>query len=100
MNRAGQTLHFTCKLQKMMVAILLASFFLAALHASMDNKFDHAHDSSCSVYVLEELSFNADALALTLVTLLFIPYVFLLFTPTYKRVKVEKHFAIRAPPSF
>ena len=93
-------LHFMHKLQKMIVAILLVSFFLAALHTSMDNALDHAHDSSCSVYVLEELSFNADTLALTLVTLLFIPYIFLLFTPTYKRVQVEKHFAIRAPPSF
>jgi hypothetical protein len=86
--------------KKFALATLLLSFFFVALHTSMHNVHADTHDSSCSVYVLEQLFAAPDLAQSSWLLFLFTPYIFLLFTPTLISVKNEKHFAIRAPPSF
>jgi hypothetical protein len=80
--------------------ILLIGFLFASFHNYFHNKYDHAHDASCSVYVLEQLYFGVDVVEIAPIFTLFIPFAFVLFIPYYKRIKVQKHFTIRAPPIF
>lgn len=78
--------------------MLLGAFLSVVLHSFVHNSFDHHHDSSCGVYVLEQLYFSGDVVELLTLFTLFIPFAFILFRPTLVCVKVEKKFAIRAPP--
>lgn len=88
------------RVNRNLYALILASFLLGSFHNFIHNDFDHLHDSSCSVYVLEQLYFAGDILALAVVIRLFYPFVSLLFMASINSIKVEKQFAIRAPPSF
>lgn len=86
--------------QRVVSIFIVVSFVFVALHASFHNSHDHKHESSCAVYVLEQLSFGGDLPAAPLAFFLFTPYFFLLFALTYTSKKLEKTFAIRAPPLF
>jgi len=99
MIRVEKTIHSMYKLQKLIVAALLASFLFVTLHTFVHNSSDHTHDTNCGVYVLEQLYFGVDVSDVLTVVTLFIPFIFVLFTPTLYCVKVEKQFAIRAPPA-
>jgi len=68
------------------------------LHTFVHNAHDHDHNGSCGIYVLEQLYFSADVVALDLVFTLFIPFVFVQFVLTLTDAKVQKQFTIRAPP--
>ena len=98
MIRVEKTIQLMYKLQKLTVATLLVSFLFVTIHTFVHNSFDHTHDTSCGVYVLEQLYFGADVFDIAPIFTLFIPFIFVLFTPTLHCVKVEKQFAIRAPP--
>ena len=88
------------RFQKYLIATLLLSFLFVTLHSAVHSGFEHTHDSSCGVYVLEELYFAGDTIGTAVAFSLFTPYLFLLFATLYISAKVEKTFAIRAPPSF
>jgi len=49
---------------KHITVLLLVFFLFSATHNLLHNSydFDHAHDSSCSVYVLEEFFTAADSI--------------------------------------
>jgi len=96
-NRCGQ---FLKRSKISILHILFISFLFASVHGYFHNRYDHTHDVNCSVYVLEQLYFGADVVHVVLISTVFIPFVFFLFRPRYICVKVEKHFAIRAPPNF
>jgi hypothetical protein len=84
--------------KKRLIGILLAAFIFATLHTAFHNPFDHQHDASCSVYVLEGLFFSADIPIAVLLTTLFIPFYFIPFTrSSYCFVPIVQS-AIRAPP--
>lgn len=77
---------------------LLFILFAATLADALHNPFDHAHDESCSVYVLEQLSLGA---ALPDVTLPPIVHTYAA-TPEYPGTIAvcnrPAFFTIRAPP--
>lgn len=79
--------------------LILLSFFFVALHSALHTPHDHLHDQTCSVYVLEQLFSAMDATLVASELFHFTPYIFLFFTLAFMGEKVEKHFAIRAPPS-
>lgn len=86
------------KLKNILVSILLFSFISVVLHNFVHNSYSHLHDSSCSVYVLEQLYFSGDVIESSALLILFLPFLFLVFHSRYVCLRVEKHFPIRAPP--
>lgn len=98
MNKTVANLGALLGLKKVIAIAIVISFFLVALHSFLHNAYGHKHDSSCGVYVLEQLSLGGDLSEPTPVLFLFTPYLFLLLTPSYTGAKVEKIFSICAPP--
>ena len=80
------------------IKLLLSTFVLTALHGTFHNPFDHDHDASCSVYVLEELFFGVDIEPVVLVAPLFIPFGFIPFAHASYRFLSRAQSGIRAPP--
>lgn len=88
------------KLKKtILLNILLLTFVFVTFHSALHNKFDHHHDSSCSVYVLEQMFVGADFVEPFSIFLLFIPFIFISYNRTRLSVEVQKHFSTRAPPA-
>ena len=83
----------------LITTILLASFIFATFHTFVHNNFDHKHDSSCSVYVLEELYSSDDVVALTFVTTLFVIFYTLFYNASISPIRVKSYFNSRAPPA-
>ncbi|MBN2815056.1 MAG: hypothetical protein JXQ67_00095 [Campylobacterales bacterium] len=85
---------------RVLLGLLLASFFFVTIHSYIHNNFNHKHDSSCSVYVLEEL-INSDEVVYFVVALsLFLPFYFVLYYEKVFFQVLQRSFAIRAPPHF
>lgn len=82
-----------------LLVLLLLSFLFVAMHSSFHDSFDAHHDSSCGVYVLEELFVSGEFAAAFVLLTLFTPYLFLLFAPAIVCAKVKISFLSRAPPS-
>ena len=97
MNRIRKEIQFIYKLQSFLVVTLLASFLFVMLHTFIHNNSKHTHDTSCNVYILEQLYSSADILEVETIFILFLPFLFLLFIPN-TCVEIKKHFTIRAPP--
>ena len=100
MKKLQQRIKKIYTLRKFITTLLLLSFFFVALHSSVHSPDDHIHDNKCDIYVLEELFSSADILYVAAAFFLFTPYIFLVFLPRATTLRVEKHFAIRAPPLF
>lgn len=88
------------RVHDILFGLLFASLLFVSLHTLIHNNFDHAHNSSCSVYVLEELYFGADIVDISTLFVLFIPFAPLLYKPKILCVETLKQFTIRAPPLF
>jgi len=81
-----------------LIQFLFVTVFFVAFHSALHNQFDHQHDSSCSVYVLEQFFVGADAVIPLLVFTLFTPFVFILYHRSVYKLEVQKTFNNRAPP--
>ena len=90
--------RFFYKKQRQIRALLFAALIFSAFHTIIHNKLDHIHDSSCSVYVLEQLYFSADVVTVLPLPTIFLPFLFLHFQLRAYCFTVQKHFSIRAPP--
>lgn len=99
MNKVEQKILLLSKYKSLVVFILLGAFLFVPLHTPVHNSYDHNHDSSCNVYVLEQLYFGSDIFTVISMFALFLPFTFFLLRSTVESLKVEKYFAIRAPPS-
>jgi len=89
---------FYKKINLFLLFLILFAFLFTFAHSFIHNSFDHLHDTSCSVYVLEEFFTSADTPNIQVVFLLFIPY--LLVSYLYKcyfdtHTRID---SIRAPP--
>lgn len=79
-------------------AVLILGLLLGAAHTSIHNEYDHVHDASCSVYVLEQLYASTD-----LVVLVTVPSVTQVAS-SFERLKSQcsngaiVFFTARAPP--
>lgn len=93
------TIRSMKKKHSTLLALLMFSFLFVAMHSSFHNSFHTHHDSSCSVYVLEELFVSGEFAAAFVIFVLFTPYLFLLFVPQFVGAKVKIAFPSRAPPS-
>lgn len=82
-----------------LITILLASFIFATFHTFVHNNFDHKHDSSCSVYVLEELYSSDDVVTATLLTVLFVIFYTIFYNASISPLQVKSYFNVRAPPA-
>ena len=80
------------------ITILLASFVFATFHSFAHNSFDHKHDSSCSVYVLEELYSSNDVVTVTFATTLFVIFYAIFYNATVSPLYTRNYFNVRAPP--
>lgn len=85
--------------QNKIAIILVASFVFAFLHFSFHNNFDHKHDESCSVYVLEQLFFGADVISISPIFTSFLPFVFSVVIVQIYSFRQLNFFHIRAPPA-
>jgi hypothetical protein len=79
--------------------ILLAFFLLSITHNLFHNSFDHAHDSSCSVYVLEEFFTATDPIHLYKDVLVESVYLDIDLSKELHPTQTFKHYTIRAPPA-
>lgn len=93
------TIRSMKKKHSTLLTLLMFSFLFVAMHSSFHNSFDAHHDSSCSVYVLEELFVSGEFVATFVLLTLFTPYLFLLFVPAFVGVRVKLASLSRAPPS-
>jgi|GEM_PF-2130473 len=80
------------------ITILLASFVFATFHSFAHNNFDHKHDSSCSVYVLEELYSSNDVVIVTFATTLFVIFYAIFYNAAVSPLYTRNYFNVRAPP--
>jgi hypothetical protein len=85
-------------IKKHIAITLFIAFAFTSLHLFFHNNFDHKHDNSCSVYVLEQLYFSTDVVALYLLFIAFLPFTLYLFIPRFYRFTAVRFFHIRAPP--
>ncbi|WP_295023321.1 hypothetical protein [Sulfurimonas sp.] len=72
------------------------AFFIS--HNYIHNPYHASHDSSCSVYVLEEFFFAGDLEIAPPVILLFIPFFQIFFIAKKYNFKRLTYANIRAPP--
>ena len=92
-------LRFDLHRRQGILAVLMAAFIFASLHSAIHNDFDHHHDASCNVYVLEQLFVGTDDIPSILLPTLFVTFLFFtFFLPPYCH-RLPRLVQSRAPPS-
>ncbi len=78
--------------------ILIVAFVTTLLHTYAHTPYDHNHDSTCNVYVLEELYTSSDVSVAFELPLLFVAFIYAtLLTCKRGRIHIGR-FSVRAPP--
>ena len=78
--------------------ILLTSSLFITFHTSLHNSFDKNHDSSCPVYVLEELYSAMGLPSVDQIFTFFIAFIFIAFEQQKYNFQAYSYFSIRDPP--
>jgi len=80
---------------------IIITVFFALFHSAIHNEFEyeHEHDSSCFVYVLEQYFVATDISQLLSIFLLFLPFLFITYHRNVYSFNLQKSFSSRAPPS-
>lgn len=87
------------RLKSSLSALLLLAFFSAAFVNVLHSHYDHHHDVTCNVYVLEQL-FVADAAVFTVhIAVIAALFLFVLVLTCNEICAPFMHFLVRAPPS-
>jgi len=89
--------RFFRRTRQQILGILFAAFLFTFIHSAIHNKFDHHHDQSCAVYVLEQFYFGVDITDIVPLSFLFLPFVFVTFIKDFDHFKEKNYFSIRAP---
>ena len=92
--------RFFNKINIYLFTILFTSFIFISIHTSFHNNFDENHNSSCPVFVLEELYSALDSMSVEEISTLFIAFIFIAFKEQTYTFEAYSYFSIRAPPIF
>lgn len=92
--------QFYLRARYIIISLVLLSTLLSLSHTFFHNKFDHLHDDSCSVYVLEQLYFSADVEIASVISTIFLLFIFINYLRSRYQFQAQKTFNSRAPPLF
>jgi len=86
--------------KKLISSTLLAFFLLSITHNLFHNSHNHAHDSSCSIYVLEEFFTSTDPIHKYKNPIQCKRYTLAYRYKELHSIQTDKHYTIRAPPAY
>lgn len=99
MNKTNRLLVSFYRGRQGVIRALIFAFVLSVLHYNFHNEFNHHHDETCSVYVLEQLFHTTDVVVHVTQENLFVLYLFISYLLVVHCYEVCNGFHIRAPPS-
>ncbi len=85
--------------RKVITPLLLAFFVLSISHNLFHNSFDHVHDATCSVYVVEELFTSTDVVLEYKEPATYLTISYIDSKKEFHSFQAFKHYSIRAPPA-